>query len=154
MTAPSAPPLLALLNRLLGDALAEQAAAAAPDAAPHTGKRVRVQRTVLDDAGALLTLRLRAGGLIDTTLDVRVTIEAVGAESTRCRLSLPPQGGVARLLGASLQHLPRGLLAGAVERLAGDAASLEGDVLQVHHTALLRRLGVGTARRPEPGDIA
>jgi len=124
-------PLLALLERLARAALA---------AGAHAGP-VHLAGVEPAPDGATLLLGLRGlGGLLNTTVRVRLTIQEVGAQRTRCAVSLPNAGGLGRLLGSGLNRLPRPLLAQALARVAGDAVTLEGDSLVVDHAALLARL--------------
>ncbi len=128
-------PLLALLERLARAALASGVRAgplhlAGVEPAPD---------------GATLLLGLRGlGGLLNTTVRVRLTIQEVSEHRTRCAISLPDAGGLGRLLGSGLNKLPRPLLAQALARIAGDAVTLDGDSLVLDHRALLARL----RRRP------
>ncbi|HKJ00672.1 MAG TPA: hypothetical protein VKB51_19545 [bacterium] len=124
-------PLLDLLQRLARTALAAGASAGP----------VQIVGVESEPDGAILLVRLRgAGGLLDTTLRLRLTIQSVGADVTRCALSMPRQGGLGRLLGAGLQRLPRPILEQVLGRIGGDAASLDGDTLVLDHKALVRRL--------------
>lgn len=132
-------PLLSLLERLARTALA-----AGVSAAP-------VQLVGVDTTpdGALLHVRVRGvGGLLDTTLRLQLTIRSVEADVTRCALSMPGQRGLGRLLGAGLQRLPRPLQHQALERIVGDAATLEGDTLVLDHKALVRRIRGQGGRSP------
>lgn len=124
-------PLLALLERLARTALAAGASAAP----------IQLVGVETGPEGATLLVRLRgAGGLLDTTLRLQLTIRSVDADVTRCALSMPGQRGLGRLLGAGLQRLPQPLLQQALERIAGDAATLDGDTVVLDHKALVKRL--------------
>lgn len=124
-------PLLALLERVARTALA-----AGVGTAPV--QLVGVEPTA---DGATLHVRVRGiGGLLDTTLQLQLTIRSVEADVTRCALSMPGQRCLGRLLGAGLQRLPRRVVEPLLDRIAGDAARLDGDTLVLNHKALVQRL--------------
>jgi hypothetical protein len=140
-------PLLALLQRLL------QAALTAPGLLTASGgSGVRLAQAEPLPDGARLHLRVQGlGGLLDTTVRLRLTILTVGATHTRCTLALDDAergGRLGRLLGAGVSGLPRPLLQQALARLAGDAVRLDdaagsapGETgLVLDHAALLQRL--------------
>lgn len=133
MSEPTRPdsPVIALLERLARTALA---------ARPGVGP-VRLAAVEPDADGATLLLRVHGvGGLVNATVPVRLTIQRVEAERTRCRVSLPRHAALGRLIGAGLQRLPPHLLQQVLTRALGDSATLEGDTLILHHGTLLRRL--------------
>lgn len=124
-------PVLHLLERLARTALAVR---------PGVGP-VRLAGVESHPDGATLLLRVHGvGGLLNATVPVRLTIQRVEADRTRCGVSLPRHQGVSRLLGAGLQRLPPHLLQPVLSRAFGEAATLEGDTLVLHHGALARRL--------------
>jgi hypothetical protein len=132
----AASPLLALLERLARTALA---------GAGTGGATLQLAGVEPAPDGATLLLRVQGmGGLLDTTLRLRVTIQEVGPHATRCTLSLPERGGLGRLLGGGLSSLPRPLLEQALARLGRhlgeDALGLDGDTLVLNHRALARHL--------------
>lgn len=124
-------PVLALLERLARTATAGGLQAGA----------VRVESVEPLPDGAALQVRLGPPGtLLDAAVRVRLTITAVEADRTRCTLTLPQSPGLSRLLGGALNRLPGQFLRPALERLAGDAVTLDGDTLVLHHGPLVRRL--------------
>jgi hypothetical protein len=126
-----APPLLELLERLGRSALA-----AGVRAGPLSLAGVEPQPD-----GAMLLFALRGmGGLLNTTVRVKLTILEVGEQKTRCAVSLPDAGGLGRLLGGGLGKLPRPLLEQALSRIVGDAVTLDGDGIVLDHARLLARL--------------
>lgn len=124
-------PLLALLQRLARTALA---------ARPGVGPVRLMEVEPLPD-GVMLVLGMQGVPYMATaSLRVRLTIQSVEPDRTRCTLSLPQSPGITRVLGAGLRKLPPHWVQQALTRLLGDAATVEGDTLILDHRALARRL--------------